>query len=184
MSKAWVKAAPALTPKIVTLSGSPPKLAIFSLTHSNAAIISFNPWFPGATLWPRFRNPSNTSKIKSINWLINSYSLIGSFVFFFLFFFLCTKFSFEKLKKEKKVQWWQREIIPKLRFIRSDKWINNTKLTECSEPVVSRDDDNVFREQIIRSEVLKAWGAYCECTIMNPEHDWFLWLSKGVSVDV
>lgn len=50
----------------------------------------------------------------------------------------------------------EREIIPKLRFIRSDKWINNTKLTECSEPVVSRDDDNVFREQIIRSEVLKA----------------------------
>lgn len=69
-------------------------------------------------------------------------------------------------------------------FIRSDKWINNTKLTECSEPVVSRDDDNVFREQIIRSEVLKARGAYCECTIMNPEHDRFLWLSKGVSVDV
>lgn len=71
MSKAWVKAAPALAPKIVTLSGSPPKLAIFFFTHSKAAIISFNPWFPGATLWPRFRNPSNTSKIKSIDWLIN-----------------------------------------------------------------------------------------------------------------
>lgn len=58
------------------------------------------------------------------------------------------------------------------------------KLTECSEPVISSDDDNVFSKQIIRSEVLIAWRTYCKSTVMNPEHDWFLWLRKGVSVDV
>lgn len=63
-----------------------------------------------------------------------------------------------------------------------DEW--SRKLTECSEPVISRDDDDIFSEQIVRSEVLKARGAYRKCTVMDPEHDWFLWLGKGVSVDV
>ena len=51
--------APALLPKIVILSLSPPNFSIFSCTHFRAKTWSFNPAFPVAFGWFKFRKPGN-----------------------------------------------------------------------------------------------------------------------------
>lgn len=50
--------APALSPIMVTLNGSPPNFLIFFLTHFKAKIWSLSPPFPGAFLSPVVMNPN------------------------------------------------------------------------------------------------------------------------------
>lgn len=63
-----MEAAPALWPKIVTLSGSPPKNRMFSFTHCRARIWSFDPTLPGITSSPVDKYPENVSNIYYVNW--------------------------------------------------------------------------------------------------------------------
>lgn len=64
----WTEAPPALSPKMVTLSGSPPKVATFRLTHRNASTWSRKPLFPGHDWFCRLRKPwKNYVKLKLLD---------------------------------------------------------------------------------------------------------------------
>lgn len=56
------EAAPALSPIIVTLFGSPPNLAMLRCTHCRAKFWSFRPWLPDASGTPIAKNPTRTRK--------------------------------------------------------------------------------------------------------------------------
>ena len=56
------EAPPALSPKTVTLPGSPPKAAIFLCTQRRASTWSFSPLLPGHASFWRLKNPENNNE--------------------------------------------------------------------------------------------------------------------------
>jgi hypothetical protein len=58
----WTDMPPALSPKIVTLSGSPPNAAMFLCTQRRASVWSFSAKLPGAASSPVLRKPSRKQR--------------------------------------------------------------------------------------------------------------------------